>query len=94
MGYNDTHPEHRNNAPVIVSAPLPIGVTFLLNILLEMDIPIYTKHMNLFWKERKGNLILDPFARKQYVHQLPGFDTKQTSQIGVLLRSISYTSGR
>ena len=78
MGYSDTHPAHKKLAPVIVSIPLPNGVTYLLNILLEMDIPIYGRNIDLFWKERNGSLFLDPYARRREITSLPAFDSKRT----------------
>ena len=64
-------------SPVIVSSPLPNGVAFLSNILMELDIPIYTQDYNAFWSHRNGEIHLKSHAFNYHRQWFPAFSKKQ-----------------
>ncbi|MEE2710380.1 MAG: sulfotransferase domain-containing protein [Gemmatimonadota bacterium] len=64
-------------SPIIVSSPLPNGVMFLSNILMELDIPVYCQDYNAFWSHRNGEIHLKSHAFNYYRQTLPAFAKKQ-----------------
>lgn len=62
--------------PAVISMHLPNGVTFLLNIFIELDLPVYRNSMNLFWNKKDGYLNLRNYPRFRYSQWFPAFEKK------------------
>ena len=73
--------------PIIISPALPNGVTFLTNILLELEVPIYSYYFNLFWRREKGRLFSRPYTQEIFHQMMPSFTAQKrlegTSQISM-----------
>lgn len=55
-----------NRHPLIISSPYPNGVTYPLNMLAHLQLPIYTNSFAAFWRKRGGEYHLNPLARFRY----------------------------
>ena len=55
----------------IVSSPAPCGVTYLLNILLEMNIKIYAGSESLFWNKADATQSVNPLLRNKFGLWIP-----------------------
>ena len=61
----------------IVSSACPCGVTYLLNILLELDIKIFAGPEHLFWRKDSESFSVNPLLRKKFGLWVPSLHKAQ-----------------